>query len=910
MIYAKPAIVMVAAFCAALIVSCGGGSELGSVDSLLDVVPRGTDSFLLAQLEELRDEGLDDLVDELAEMVDADMLEDWEIDFDDITSLVISEPNGRDSLTVLRGFLPQKDIEEALDDDGFRDDKFQGTDIWTKRRGDVALAFLAMDVVVIGEERSVERSIDVSRRGGQWLQGDEEFKDILDTLERALVYTVSDECEFRGCKKIASGVALEARDWMGVAVFSFRDQSSASDAERDVERSMEDLLDDLDLSEDGSLIVVTGEFDEKALALDRRGLVFGSGGRMSRMARASSGEPQATAAPALAREAVSQPAGTVAPTLAPAPRVAPTLALVSTRTPGFQPTAAPAAVFVPTPTPLVVQKEAPVATPTPVVVEQKVRAPTRVAGALGAKYGGTIRMASYGEPNSWDPSQSSSAVNVAAYSQLYNQLLQFDNMETYRIEPDLVHSWEVNNSGDTWTFRLREDAFWANGGQITAADVAYTMGNLYMQEGSTASGVRIFQDYVATNQVTAIDRYTVQFRLSQPVAAFLPVLVHDFMKVLPAHSGIFGSGERLRHPAEIMSQGAMSGPYVLSEYNDKDFWSLERNQGYFKDGLPFADAIIQYIIPEPASLMAALLAGQIDMINSAHPRLASRVASTLASDPNLRVHSVRNINVGLMVNRKMPHLSDPRVREAIYLAIDRHEVNNVSESSLVPGVCPMLGFGHDEFECATWMGLRAKNSAGGRDDITQAQRLMAEAGYPDGFETRYDARTGFGYEDVCSVIRNQLAGNLGIIGELNFHESRAGWELYRTSRPVASTGDWELACQGVSIPVFDPDSLLGDLYRGGGRINFTDWDDDTIRRLDERQRRELNPDSRREILKEIEMYLVPTTSGGRRRVSEALHWIPLSHKYATWVLHQDVKGFNTPPTMYSGLKHEDLWLDR
>ena len=192
---------------------------------------------------------------------------------------------------------------------------------------------------------------------------------------------------------------------------------------------------------------------------------------------------------------------------------------------------------------------------------------------------------------------------------------------------------------------------------------------------------------------------------------------------------------------------------------------------------------------------------------------------------------------------------------------------------------------------------------------------MVEACYPDGFETRFDVRRILAYDDAYSLIGDQLENHLGMTafggtGGVQVFESRTGWDLYETSRPALSTGDWELACQGVSIPVFDPDSLLGDLYRGGGRINFTDWDDDTIRRLDERQRRELNPDSRREILKEIERYLVPTTSGGRRRVSEALHWIPLSHKYATWVLHQDVKGFNTPPTMYSGLKHEDLWLDR
>ena len=231
----RPITLLGAFLAAATILACGGGSELGSVDSLLDVVPRGTDSFMSAQVEDLRDEGLDDLVDELADMVDADQLQDWEIDFDDITSLVISEPGGMDYLTLLRGFLSIEDIEEALDDDGFRDDTYQETDIWTKRRGDVALAFPAEDVLVIGAEKNVEKAIDTLKGDGRSLGNDEAVSHLIERYEDALVYTVIDDCYYRGCKMAGLGIMVYERDLIGMMVFDFRNEDAAFDAENDSE---------------------------------------------------------------------------------------------------------------------------------------------------------------------------------------------------------------------------------------------------------------------------------------------------------------------------------------------------------------------------------------------------------------------------------------------------------------------------------------------------------------------------------------------------------------------------------------------------------------------------------------------------------------------------------------------------
>ena len=96
--------------------ACGGNGSSNSAGSLLEFVPRGADSFTVADVSRLNEEALDDLVADLVGLVDSQSLEDWEIDFDDVTSLAISDPGGDESLIVLRGEWDPEDIKDALHD--------------------------------------------------------------------------------------------------------------------------------------------------------------------------------------------------------------------------------------------------------------------------------------------------------------------------------------------------------------------------------------------------------------------------------------------------------------------------------------------------------------------------------------------------------------------------------------------------------------------------------------------------------------------------------------------------------------------------------------------------------------------------------------------------------------------------
>ena len=113
----------------------------------------------------------------------------------------------------------------------------------------------------------------------------------------------------------------------------------------------------------------------------------------------------------------------------------------------------------------------PTNTPAPTATPRVVATPTPSAGAT---YGGTLRMSAYADTKDWDPLGSSSLSSVISYSQLYNQIVQYDTVDTNAITGDLAEAWDVSPDGLTYTFHLREDMQWTDGTEITTADVIAT----------------------------------------------------------------------------------------------------------------------------------------------------------------------------------------------------------------------------------------------------------------------------------------------------------------------------------------------------------------------------------------------------------------------------------------------------
>jgi len=535
--------------------------------------------------------------------------------------------------------------------------------------------------------------------------------------------------------------------------------------------------------------------------------------------------------------------------------------------------------------------------------------------AADSKYGGEIRMSAYADTRDWDPIGSGSLSSVQAYSQLYNQLVQYDTVETTKIICDLCSGWEISNGGQTFTFKIRSGIKWQDGSDLTAEDIAFTMAR-YMNPDVPIGRSGLFRNYtlpVEENGVRAVDADTVEFNLSFPSGAFIKFLALDYVKVLP--KSLLEQDIDLNQAENIISNKSGSGPFMLTDYQRGNSYSVVKNPNYFKEGRPYFDSIDHFIITDTGTLIAQFKAGQLEMMNGGFSNLQPTEYLQLDADTTgtANGHVTANplggtFNVLFMVNSKKAPFDDIRVRKAMYLALDRQQINDLLQDNTAAIPCPMMNMGYSFEECAEWPGIRSKDSAGGQEDLALAKQLMADAGFADGFTTAYDARQVGNYPDVCTVVKQQLEDALGIKGDIQTYESAAGYALFATSR--SAEGDWALACQGEGMTVLDADALLGGVYLDGATRNYTNWEPAFIREKFELQKVEQDPDARRAILKEIEEYLVPTdvsdlSKGYVDNPSTTLYW----GKFF-WLVHEDIQGFNVPQTVQYGFKHEDLWLQR
>jgi peptide/nickel transport system substrate-binding protein len=528
-------------------------------------------------------------------------------------------------------------------------------------------------------------------------------------------------------------------------------------------------------------------------------------------------------------------------------------------------------------------------------------------------------MSAYADSKDWDPLGSASLSSVISYSQLYNQLVHYNSVETDQVEGDLAMDWQVSADGMTYTFNMQPDAVWNDGAPITAADAVYSMLR-YANPCNPAGRSGLWRQYTIPLEVTEladkadctpinadevvrqVDDTTLEFSLRFPSGAFIKFMAVDYVKILPKH--LLEQDIDLNLSENIIKHNSGSGPFILESYQSGNSYFVNRNPKYFKEGRPYLDRIEHYIITTPATAQAQVEARQIDMSNAATLNLTAPEYYALEQRTNSEyvAHDVfGGATRGFMLNIKREPFSDHRVRQAINLAVDRQKYNERGLHNAGRGHCPLVGMANTLEECVTWPGMRPKDSPGGQEDIARARELMAQAGYPDGFEVQYTARQVGTYVDECSVIKQSLEDFLGITGSIEVLPSAAGYAKYGTSRPADAKGDWEVSCQADGMTVLDPDAIYGGIFLKGGTRNYTDWEAPEVNAWFEEQKVELDPDRRREINKEAERWLHDFSNN---------HWVTLTLGQAFWVVNRDVKGFVAPQTVQYGFKHEHLWLDR
>jgi len=294
--------------------------------------------------------------------------------------------------------------------------------------------------------------------------------------------------------------------------------------------------------------------------------------------------------------------------------------------------------------------------------------------------GGVIRVGITQEILNLDPHVATAFSSFQVLDLVYESLLRL-NPQTLRLEPNLAESWTVSPDGLTYTFRLRRGATFHDGSQVDATDVKYTIDRIL--DPATKSPQASFLEPV--REVTAVDPFTVRITLKRPYAPFLSILTGPGRGIVPVNFE-----EKVRDP-RIQTLG--SGPYRLERFSTSAVRLVRHDRYWRRDGggvrLPYADAVEFRVIPDPATLRAALRAGEVDLIVGFGVDVSA--AQALSTVSGIRVQSAPDLAYSLVgIQNERAPLNDLRVRQALSLAVDRAAIARVvySGRAAVAGPIP------------------------------------------------------------------------------------------------------------------------------------------------------------------------------------------------------------------------------
>lgn len=403
-----------------------------------------------------------------------------------------------------------------------------------------------------------------------------------------------------------------------------------------------------------------------------------------------------------------------------------------------------------------------------------------------------------------DPGDFSHRQTEAMLRQIY------EGLSTYtpdrEIEYELAESIEPIDDV-TYEIRLREGIRFHDGTPLTAEDVAFSINRL-VKTGAMAGRTSQRRGLLGpTQEATADGQYTVHVKLDNPWPLFLRFL--PWQMIVPSSVG-----------DEYITRPVGTGPFVFEEWVRDSYFSVSQNEDYW-GGRPNLDKVVFRVIGDESARVSALRAGEIDIA----AMIPVHEIPALEKDPNIEVMSVmgtRSYFLELNVNK--PPFDDIRVRRAMNYAIDIDTAIGVlyeGRATRIPFILSPQAFAyHDGLEFFDY-------------DPGKARELLAEAGYPNGFEFELDVVDA---HRARAEIYQAMLSVAGIKAKIRTWPTknaiRDTW-MQAKSKPSAEQrdaflGDWGNASLDpfdILIPKFHSDPS------GLGRANYSGYADPEVDRL-------------------------------------------------------------------------------
>lgn len=367
------------------------------------------------------------------------------------------------------------------------------------------------------------------------------------------------------------------------------------------------------------------------------------------------------------------------------------------------------------------------------------------------------------DPPSLDAHSNTNLASDIMFAHLYDRLVMFDMRSN--IVPQLATEWSVSSNGLTWTFKLRRGHKFHDGTPVNAAAVKASFERLF-DPRNPFSRRTIFE---MIKRIDAVDENTVAFTTDKPFGAMLNNMANPTASIVsPTAAGKQDVSTFGRFPVG-------SGPFFFVEWTRGTRILLRKNPAHWLASQTNVTEIEFRPIPDDAARAIGLETGELDFVTTIAPQEARR----LAGKPNLVVYNLPRSRIqGLYPNVTKKPWSDVRVRQAMAHAIDNKAIVDtflsgfarVADSPLAPGVFPYK-----------------PQAVRYNYDPERSKRLLAEAGYPNGFSSTMWVPVGtYAAAQQISEAVAEMLKKVGINLKLEVMES-AQWLVLLRSKPQAES---------------------------------------------------------------------------------------------------------------------------
>ncbi len=411
-----------------------------------------------------------------------------------------------------------------------------------------------------------------------------------------------------------------------------------------------------------------------------------------------------------------------------------------------------------------------------------------------------------------------------------------------KVQPDLAKEWKVSEDGKTYTFTLRDGIVFHNGTRVTANDVKYSLERAADPQTASPTVTLYLGDIVGLRDkftgkatdisgVKVIDEKTIQIQVTQPAQFFLAALTYPVAFVVDQRQIEADSRNWTRNPNG-------TGPFRLAEFKPAELIRLVKNDRYHL-GVAKLDEVIFEL--GGASVLTRYQNDEIYVggVPGVDLELVKSGNSPLSDQYKPRP---RMTVTYLAFNFDKPPFDDPKVRQAMALAIDQDQINEVllyESQRVADGILPPEMPGYNE------------SIRGYSYDATRAKQLISESKYASNMPRIILTYAGSGGDapDILAAYQAMWKDNLGIDVELQASEYTAYLRELRQ-------GTFQMFSAGWAADYPDPEDFLDKLFETDSPQNEQGYSNAEVDRLLEQARYESNTQTRYQLYSQAEQKIL------------------------------------------------------